>query len=426
MRRTSFVALIATGCALIGFALPAHASGTVTVRGTAFEDTNRNGAFDAGETLLSGHNLWLTSTTGAVLATTTDSTGSYAFSGVAPGLYRLDYENSSYRSLQDDWVPTTTGSLKPSVQLDLTSDSTVDFGWRRITRSTDVSQPLNVYTGPSGLRVESFDDVVSAKTLHDAIAVAYLTGEAPRTTIRFDYGGTSVTSSGSGKDAQGVYTNYSAVSYVTYASWRDMGPVTLTHEYGHAWSLYHAYISQQDPSLTGYLKARGLVGDPRLGSAMAWDPAEMIAEDYRQLFGSAEAAAAAQMNRDIPRADQVAGLRDYLYGTFTQPVATPSSTPSPSTATLIVDKLTATTSKRGTTVGFRLSDKALVSVRITDPQGTLIRTVQSNVSTAAGSSSVLWDGKDAAGRRLKSTGLMATVAASTSDGRSVSATLTLP
>ena len=85
------------------------------------------------------------------------------------------------------------------------------------------------------------------------------------------------------------------------------GDRTLFHEYGHAWSLYNAYLVQQDPALTAYLRARGLLGDPRLGTSYAWDPRELIAEDYRQLFGSPNAQLGGQINRDVPLAKESPG-----------------------------------------------------------------------------------------------------------------------
>jgi hypothetical protein len=45
----------------------------------------------------------------------------------------------------------------------------------------------------------------------------------------------------------------------------------------------------------------------------------MIAEDYRQLFGTASARAVTQMNRDIPDAKDVPGLEVFLAGAFTAP-----------------------------------------------------------------------------------------------------------
>lgn len=83
--------------------------------------------------------------------------------------------------------------------------------------------------------------------------------------------------------------------------------------------LYYAHLVQQDPSLVAYVKARSLQGDARIGTSYSWDPREMIAEDYRQVFGTASARAVVQMNRDIPLAKDVPGLAAFLSTTFTQP-----------------------------------------------------------------------------------------------------------
>ena len=73
---------------------------------------------------------------------------------------------------------------------------------------------------------------------------------------------------------------------------------------------------QQEPAFAGYLAARGLTGDARVGTTYQWYPAEMIAEDYRELFGSENAKLAWQLNRDIPAPDDVPGLRDWFLNTF--------------------------------------------------------------------------------------------------------------
>ena len=69
-----------------------------------------------------------------------------------------------------------------------------------------------------------------------------------------------------------------------------------------------------------YLAARGITGDARLDSGHAWNRNELIAEDYRQLFGTPNARATPQENRDLPQAAAVPGLRDFLASTFTQPM----------------------------------------------------------------------------------------------------------
>ena len=113
-----------------------------------------------------------------------------------------------------------------------------------------------------------------------------------------------------------------------WLAWLDHGESTLFHEYGHAWSLYHAHVTQQDTSFARYLAARGIAGDPRLDTSHAWDVRELIAEDYRQLFGTPGARAEAQENRDLPAAAAVPGLRDFLATTWTTAPA-PAPTPTP-------------------------------------------------------------------------------------------------
>lgn len=386
-------------------AAPAGATGSSSVSGTAFEDVDRDGLLDAGEPRLAGHRVELTSSTGQFWGATTDDAGHYAFASLAAGLYRVDVGGMTYAGLRDDWVPTTGTGLRPFRNLEVTGSTTADLGWRRIVRSTDPQSPLSTHTGPSGLRVESFDDVVPARELHDVLASGTLTGEAATTVVVFDLGGTSSTSSAYGQDGS-RYSGFAARSYVTYASWRDRGAETLAHEHGHAWGTYHSAITQQDPTLAAYLLARGLDGDPRVGSGYAWMPGELLAEDYRQLLGPAVAAAGEQMNRELPRATDVPGLREFLTTVFTTPV--PTASPSPEPAALVVDGLSTSTGKRGTTISFRASEAAEAQVRVVDGRGSLVRAVHAG-RVPAGTTSVLWDGKDATGRRVRTTGLSVVV-----------------
>ncbi len=307
----------------------AHAAGTCAISGTAFTDSDRNGVRGAGEAARSGDVLYLYDAAGSYVANaTTSSTGDYAFSGLTCGTYTVDYAASTWWGVRETQVPTTTGGVLP--RQTVTGTATASFGWRPIVTSTT---PLSTYTGPQGLKVESYNDAVTAKQVYDAAIGSTVGAEAPNVTIRFADGSSSTTTSSVGA-TNGVYDRFSAVSHVTYLSWLDSGDGTLSHEYGHAWTLYRAYLKQQDPSLAGYLKARGLTGDSRLGSSYMWSPNEMIAEDYRQLLGSATAASLAQANYDIPPAASVPGLKDYLLGAFsTGTTTTPSPSPSPSAST---------------------------------------------------------------------------------------------
>src|SRR5262249_23557236 len=121
-----------------------------------------------------------------------------------------------------------------------------------------------------------------------------------------------------------TYTGYGATIYIGYTSWLQDDGHFLFHEYGHAWSQYYAAMVNQDLSFHSYLVARGLADDPRVDSSYFWRPNEMIAEDYRELFG-APSGQGGQNNQDIPLAADVAGLREFLSGAFMRATTTAAS-----------------------------------------------------------------------------------------------------
>jgi hypothetical protein len=189
---------------------------------------------------------------------------------------------------------------------------------------------------------------------------------------------------------------------MNYLSWVDTGDKVLFHEYGHAWSGYYANLAQQDPSFSGYLQARGLAGDTRINSSYRWAVGEMIAEDYRQLFATPAAAAYPQMNQDIPRAADVAGLRDYLSSTFRQSVSAPAPAPAPAPAAAPVVKglaMNPAPVKTTGTASFTTSTDAAVTVDILDSKGQVIRRLLNAAPKTAGSISTLWDRKTTSGAK---------------------------
>jgi SdrD B-like domain len=317
--------------ALVGvLSLPAAAGaqGTSSITGVAFKDTNRDGVKQPDEEALAGKRIHLFDGADAYLKNTlTDTSGGYVLSGLPDGRYQVHYGTSDWWELWQDWAPSTTGSELPRVIVQLSGTATADFGFRPIVRSTDIGAPISTYTSSEGLTVKSYNDVIEAKKVYDALMAGSLRGgEMPRTTIRFDYRPSNVCDI-SAVSANGAWGNYQANCYIGYVNWLNLGDNGLFHEYGHAWSLYHAYIIQQDPSLSSYLEARGLAGDPRIGTSSKWSPMEMIAEDYRQLFGTAAAAAGAQDNGEIPRASEVPGLSEFLSGPFMQSALPPPLPP---------------------------------------------------------------------------------------------------
>jgi hypothetical protein len=351
MWTASFVVVVGLAILLSGVGATAQAraaSGTGTISGTVFQDLNRNGVEDAGEAPLASQGMYLLDASGQnqIAYTASDASGHYSFSGVADGNYVVKFDTQSWWAIRHDWVPTTTGSIFPRIAISLVGSATADFGWRPIVRSTDVATPISSYVGSNGLHIDSYDDVVSAKAIYDDLMTGSLiAGEAPNTTVRFDFGDTSYTST-SVSGSAGSYSNYHAVSTVAYISWLDGGDQTLFHEYGHAWSLSYAYIVQQDAKLTAYLTVRGILNDPRLDTSHAWNRNELIAEDYRQLFGSTNAQLAPQENTDLPPAAAVSGLRSFLSTTFMQPppptVPTNSSPPTVTGSAVVGQTLTGT------------------------------------------------------------------------------------
>jgi hypothetical protein len=143
----------------------------------------------------------------------------------------------------------------------------------------------------------------------------------PSLTVRLQTQYASSTSA-SASESNGVYSNYKAQMYLQAAPgtvFTDRPEYIIAHEYGHVWTLYHLYMSQQG-DWTKYLVARGIATDPRLDSTYNWSKNEMIADDYRMLFGTPAAVSGAfYINPDVPDPRTVDGLRDFFLNTWAQP-----------------------------------------------------------------------------------------------------------
>ncbi len=304
----------------VGAILFSHAQGTSTVSGNVFNDANRNGVLDAGETPFADIPLNIyDSAWNYVSAATTNSSGFYSIPNLANGTYFVQIDYQTWSAMRDTWVPTTTGSLVYQTTVTLSGTASANFGLRQIVRSTDVNSPITTYTGPNKLVVDSYDDVVTAQSIYSDLMSGQLIGpEAGVTTIYFDYG-TNTDTATSVSGTQAPYSNFRAQLYIRFDSWATEGDESLFHEYGHAWSEYNAYMVQGDPTLTSYLQARGLLTNPNLGTNSLWEPDEIFAEDYRQLFGSANAASYPQANSSIPPASQVPGLKTFLQAVYDLP-----------------------------------------------------------------------------------------------------------
>lgn len=412
------IVALTTVLATLAIISPTAHAATSAIAGTVFEDANRNGIKDLGESPFAGMVVYLLDGAGTYLSNRqTDASGRYIFGEVSDGTYFVSIAPISWNNYKNDWVPTTTSGLRPERTVAVPASGTADFGLRRIQRTTDFTAPITSYQGPNGLKTRSCDDVVSARAVFDAVILGKVGAEAPSVTIFFDCGSTDGTTSSTSRDA-GAYSNYSATIWTTYAAWIDYGDQNLMHEYGHAWSLYYAYIVQQDPTLSGYLKARGLTGDSRLETSHAWDRKEMIAEDYRQLFGTANARSYAQENSDIPAAADVEGLYSYLADAFTRPSDASATQPAPQTTGVTVTNLRVNPNpvKTTGTISFDLSTAAAVTIKILDSKGAVVRTLLVSSQQKAGALGVTWDKITDKGRKAARGTYSAVVTAS--DGAS--------
>jgi hypothetical protein len=345
--RRVLMTMLSLAAMVTGFDAKPATAATGAIRGQAFDDLDRDGERDPDEPVIAGAQLYLSHGPGTYIGTTlTDAAGTYEFTGLAAATYVVDWADRASRVYE--WVPTTTVGIAPSHAVTVDGDTSVaDFGWRRIVWSSDLGAPVSTFTGPSGLRVDAFNDAVPARAVHDAVLAGHTDAEAAKVRVRFAFGSTSATVSSS-QIVGGQHTNFLATITVSWSSWLD-GDATLSHEYGHAWSEYHTRITQQDASFSGYLAARGLTGDPRVNASYAWSARELIAEDYRQLLGSPTARVRAQANTEIPPASQVSGLRDWFLDVFTRPPeATPTTTTmAPTATTTVVPTTTTTTPTKG-------------------------------------------------------------------------------
>jgi chitodextrinase len=131
----------------------------------------------------------------------------------------------------------------------------------------------------------------------------------------------------SARSSGGVFYQFSAtISLKGVSSTHVARPDEVTsHEYGHAWTMYHLYITQQadwNPYLTKrWVTADGnitLAQESRVDSSYGWDKREIIGDDYRLLLGSALGVSQrpTHMNSYIAEPSEQPGLRDWFLHTW--------------------------------------------------------------------------------------------------------------
>jgi len=119
----------------------------------------------------------------------------------------------------------------------------------------------------------------------------------------------------------GTYSGYTATTTLYGAGGTSMADRSVAHEYGHAWSYYYYYLvhngswlSYENVRWTTSDGSTTLATDGRTNGSYTWQVSEIIADDYRLLFGT-QAAISEQpshLNTDIPDPRSVPGLATWL------------------------------------------------------------------------------------------------------------------
>jgi hypothetical protein len=302
-------------------------SHTITARAT-------DGAGNAGTSSVSVNAPDTTPPTVSIAAPTSGSTvaGTISVSGAASdnvGVTQvaLRVDSGSYTTIQgtSSWSATLDSTFLADGTHTLTARAT-DAAGNVATSSTTInvsngSMPAGVsqeLVTPEGATIEIGSDVTgwTAQQVYNLLkANAYeLSMIGPDLTVDVQTQYATVTST-SVSQVSGVYQNYRAIIYLQATSssvFTTRPDYAVAHEYGHAWATYHLYMTQNG-DWSSWLNYRGLTGNPNLNSSLQWDESEMIADDYRMLFGSPAAVSeAAYINPDIPDPRTVPGLQSFL------------------------------------------------------------------------------------------------------------------
>ena len=170
---------------------------------------------------------------------------------------------------------------------------------------------IDVDANVTGWTASQVYDILKANAIQLSLVGPHLTID-----VQTQYPTSIATSAGT---SGGVYKYFNAIIYLdtrSTATFPSRPDFAIANEYGKAWALYHLYLTQQN-HWTPWLSERGLLGDSRLESSVTWSKAEMIADDYRMLFGTQAAISQANyINPNIPDPRNVPGLRDWLLNTW--------------------------------------------------------------------------------------------------------------
>jgi hypothetical protein len=176
---------------------------------------------------------------------------------------------------------------------------------------------------PEGATIQIYSGVTNwtAQQVYDLLKPnAYQLGVlGPTLTIKVQNQYASQTTSGASSVGDPpVYSNFSATIYLkaSNSSFAVAPDAVITHEYGCAWTQYHLWIDHSD-NWNSYLVERSLLGNPLLDSNLNWSRTELIADDYRMLFGTQKAQdELSYINPYLPDPRTVSGLKDWFLNSW--------------------------------------------------------------------------------------------------------------
>jgi chitodextrinase len=198
----------------------------------------------------------------------------------------------------------------------------------------DKMDPLiDSLTVSEGVTFCIYTNQVTAQDVYDTFKTNGLEGHVKLVRVDVvDEGGTMASVGGGcyplDYPVQGCWV-FNASIQIREALLHSEADATVAHEYGHVWDNYYKWTNWRG-EYDAYFDARGLVGDPRLdsGAASCWNPIEIVAEDYRALFGK-DAADTSRCNRNIPHPSNVPDFNEFLALTYTNNSTPPNYIPTP-------------------------------------------------------------------------------------------------
>jgi Bacterial Ig domain len=167
---------------------------------------------------------------------------------------------------------------------------------------------IQIYSGVSNWTAQQVYDLLKPNAYQLSVI-------GPTLTIKVQNQYASQTTSGASSTGDPpVYSDFSATIYLkaSNSSFAVAPDAVITHEYGCAWTQYYLWIGHAG-DWNPYLVERNLLGNPLLDSNLNWSRTELIADDYRMLFGTQKAQdELSYINPYIPDPRTVSGLKDWF------------------------------------------------------------------------------------------------------------------